>query len=64
MNKKENQPIYLTPHQLAERWNCNYRTAWEFAHRKDSKAIKPKRRILIPLKDIERYESMSMLVTK
>ena len=57
------KPDFLTPHQLAERWNCCYKTAWEFSHRKSSNAVKLKRRLLIPLKEIERYERMSMLVT-
>ena len=57
------QPDFLTPHQLAERWNCCYKTAWEFSHRKGSNAIKLKRKILIPLKDIEKHESVSILVT-
>ena len=56
-----NKPEFLTLQQLAERWHCKYQTAWEFAHRKGSEAIKPKRRILRPLKEIESYERMHMV---
>ena len=63
MEKEKKQPIiYLTTHELMERWKCAYQTAFEFAHSKYSKAIKPSKRLLIPLKAIEAYERTRVVV--
>ena len=61
--KKEKTQEFLTTHELMERWKCAYQTAYEFAHSKHCNATKPSKRLLIPLKEIERYERMSRLVT-
>jgi len=55
---KQNNPGFLTTHQLMERWSCSYTTANEFMHRKGSGAIKPSKLLLIPIKEVEAYEKM------
>ena len=59
--KEKKHTDYITLKELAERWKCKYQTVWEFSHRKGSKAIKPRGRILISLKEIEMWESTHLV---
>ena len=50
--------IYLTTADLMKRWQCGYDAALAFMHRKGSGAIKPSKRLLVGLREVERYESL------
>lgn len=56
MDKK--QPVYLTTHDLMERWHCCYDQALAFMHRKGSKAIRIGKQIIVDQKEVEAYERM------
>ena len=49
---------FLTTHELMERWVCSYDAALAFMHRKGSGAIKPSKKLLVSLKEVERHERM------
>lgn len=61
MQSKEQ--VYLTTQDLMERWRCSYQTANRFMHRKGSDAIKPMRRLLVPLKEVIKHEQHSTAKT-
>ena len=61
--EKFDESKFLTIKQLMQRWDCKYTTANSFAHRKGSGAIKPKWKILIPIKEVERHERNSFIKT-
>ena len=61
--EKFDESKYMTLKQLMARWNCKYTTANAFAHRKGSGAIKPKWKLLIPIKEVETYERNSGIRT-
>ena len=56
-----NQPNYLTTADLMARWKCGYRAANEFMHRKDVKAIKPSKLLLVNEKEVIAYEKARQL---
>ena len=61
--EKFDESKYMTLKQLMARWDCKYTTANAFAHRKGSGAIKPKWKILVPIKEIVQHERNSFIRT-
>ena len=58
-----NKKIYLTTEDLMERWQCSYNHANAFMHRRGSGAIKPAKRHLISLKEVEAHERTTTVKT-